>query len=135
MQSQNCPLCAELENVIWENDFARVLFVLENSYPILRVVLKKHVKEMSDLAQNERAEMMKIVFACEAVLREILKADKINLASLGNLVPHLHWHVIARFQNDAHFPDSIWGEQKRDFLALKIDRAALQCALIQKLHG
>ena len=133
MQSQNCPLCAELENVIWENDFARVLFVLENSYPILRVVLKKHVQEMSDLAQNERAEMMKIVFACEAVFREILKVDKINLASLGNVVSHVHWHVIARFQNDAHFPDSIWAAPRRDFLTLKIDRAALQCALIQKL--
>ena len=90
----NCPLCAEhLDKVIFENHHARILFVVENGYPILRVVAKKHVKEMTDLDSNERAVLMQMVFACESVFRKILKADKINLASLGNVVPHVHWHI------------------------------------------
>jgi diadenosine tetraphosphate (Ap4A) HIT family hydrolase len=54
------------------------------------------------------------VFAVEQVLRELLQPEKINLASLGNQVPHLHWHVIPRFGDDAHFPDPIWAARKRE---------------------
>ena len=41
------------------------------------------------------------------------KPDKINLACLGNLTPHIHWHVIPRFYDDNHFPGSIWSQQKK----------------------
>ena len=43
----------------------------------------------------------------------MLEPHKINLASFGNLTPHLHWHVIPRFEDDPHFPNSIWGERQR----------------------
>ena len=130
----NCPLCEkDLENVIFENHHARILFLVENAYPILRVIARKHVKEMTDLNVDERAVLMQMVFACESVFRNVLNVDKINLASLGNVVPHLHWHIIARFQNDAHFPDSIWANPRRDFVPPKIDSAALQCALYKLL--
>jgi diadenosine tetraphosphate (Ap4A) HIT family hydrolase len=44
----------------------------------------------------------------------VLHPDKINLASFGNVVPHLHWHVIPRFEDDAHFPAPIWGKRKEE---------------------
>ena len=66
------------------------------------------MSEMTDLAAPERARLMDAVFAVEAVLREVLAPDKINLASLGNVVSHLHWHVIPRYRDDPHFPKSIW---------------------------
>jgi diadenosine tetraphosphate (Ap4A) HIT family hydrolase len=53
------------------------------------------------------------VFAVEAALREIAQPDKINLASLGNVVPHLHWHVIPRWADDVNFPDAIWAAPRR----------------------
>jgi len=56
---------------------------------------------------------MRIVFATEATLREMMSPLKINLASLGNMVPHLHWHVIPRFPDDRHLPASIWAEPRR----------------------
>jgi diadenosine tetraphosphate (Ap4A) HIT family hydrolase len=81
-------------------------------YPgFLRVVVNRHVKEMTDL--EERARLMQVVFACEAVLRKLYQPDKVNLASLGNVVPHVHWHVIARFVDDVHFPDPIWAPARR----------------------
>lgn len=73
-----------------------------------RVVWNAHVKEMSDLSVTEQQQFMAAVFALEAVLRESLKPDKMNLASLGNLTPHLHWHVIPRYQTDGAFPKPIW---------------------------
>jgi diadenosine tetraphosphate (Ap4A) HIT family hydrolase len=56
---------------------------------------------------------MRIVFAVEDALRALISPHKINLASLGNVVPHLHWHVIPRFESDSHFPNPVWGEAKR----------------------
>jgi diadenosine tetraphosphate (Ap4A) HIT family hydrolase len=69
---------------------------------------------MSDLASPQRERMMKVVFAVETAIREIVLPDKINIASLGNKTPHIHWHVIPRFENDKHFPNSHWGEVMRE---------------------
>jgi len=81
-------------------------------YPgFLRVIVNRHVKEMTDL--QERARLMQVVFACEEVLRKLYRPEKVNLASLGNVMPHVHWHVIARFVDDAHFPDAIWAPARR----------------------
>ena len=56
------------------------------------------------------------MLAVEAALRELLHPDKINLASLGNMTPHLHWHVIPRFRDDPHFPNAIWSAPLRPAL-------------------
>ena len=79
------------------------------AYPgFCRVIWNAHVKEMSDLSLAERSELMAAVFRTETLLRKFLVIDKINLASLGNITPHLHWHVIPRRLNDASFPQPIW---------------------------
>jgi diadenosine tetraphosphate (Ap4A) HIT family hydrolase len=113
---QNCPLCQPInQEVLWQDDFCRVVLLNDTDYPAYcRVELSAHVKEMSDLAPPDRARMMKVVFAVETAIREVMQPDKINLASLGNKTPHLHWHVIPRFEHDKHFPNSHWGEAVRD---------------------
>jgi diadenosine tetraphosphate (Ap4A) HIT family hydrolase len=68
---------------------------------------------MTDLPTSERRHLMSVVFAVEAAVRRLAKPDKINLASLGNAVPHLHWHVIPRWHDDSHFPASIWTNSLR----------------------
>lgn len=73
-----------------------------------RVIWNAHVKEMTDLVVAERSAFMKAVFKLEGVLRAQLKPEKMNIASLGNMTPHLHWHVIPRFVGDATFPKPIW---------------------------
>ena len=78
---------------------------------------------------------MRVVFAAECALRETMRPEKINLASLGNKVAHLHWHVIARFSDDKHFPGSVWSEAQRTGVPHAIDRAALQLALHAQLRA
>lgn len=58
---------------------------------------------------------MKAVWATEMILRDLMSPTKINLASLGNVVPHVHWHIIPRWDSDSHFPDPIWASAKRDW--------------------
>jgi len=78
-------------------------------YPgFCRVIWRSHIGEMSDLAGPDRRHLMALVFATESALRRLYAPEKINLASLGNLVPHLHWHVIPRFRDDPNFPAPIW---------------------------
>ena len=109
----SCELCdADGGAVLWRDDFCRVVRPAVDGYPgFLRVIVNRHVKEMTDLAERER--LMRVVFACEAVLRKLYQPAKVNLASLGNIAPHVHWHVIARFADDAHFPDAIWAPARR----------------------
>ena len=110
-----CPLCdAPGGEVLWQNDFCRVVLADEPDYPgFLRVILNAHVKEMTDLPTTDQQTLLRVVLAGEAALREVMAPDKVNLASLGNVVPHLHWHVIPRFADDPHFPNPVWGERKR----------------------
>jgi len=110
-----CELCnTEGGAPIWRNEECRVVGIEEPGYPgFCRVIWNAHAAEMTDLAEAERARLMRVVFTVEAALRELLQPDKINLASLGNVVPHLHWHVIPRFRDDPHFPSPIWATPAR----------------------
>lgn len=122
-----CDLCDNVGGrLMWEDEELRVVHVDEPGYPgYCRVIWKAHVAEMSDLREAQRVHCMRVVFAVESVLREMLRPDKINLVSLGNFTPHVHWHVIARFRGDAHFPQSIWGPRQREGSAPPLDLIAL----------
>jgi diadenosine tetraphosphate (Ap4A) HIT family hydrolase len=101
--------------VVWKDDFARVVLIDDADYPgFCRVILNAHQKEMTALSAAYRARLMEVVFAVECALRELLAPDKVNLASFGNVVPHLHWHVIPRFADDPHFPNSVWSARIRN---------------------
>ena len=132
-----CELCdSPGGDLLWQDGFCRVVLVDDPDYPgFCRVVLKRHVKEMTDLEPAERERLMNAVFATEAALRELLNPHKINLASLGNLTQHLHWHVIPRQQGDRHFPRPIWAEPLRRDVPRRsvLDRGALSHALGQSL--
>lgn len=111
-----CELCEETGgDLVWQNGLCRVVLVMDEDYPgFCRVILQRHVAEMSDLPEEERIALMKIVFSVEQAARSALHPDKINLASLGNMTPHLHWHVIPRFSGDRHFPNPVWGKPLRE---------------------
>lgn len=110
-----CELCESDGGArIWHDERCRVVLVDEPGYPgFCRVIWNAHVKEMTDLADAERGHLMRVVFVLETALRELLHPDKVNLASLGNATPHLHWHVVPRFRDDPHFPNPIWGASLR----------------------
>lgn len=108
----HCALCADAGGeLLYAGARLRVVAVDEPLHPgFCRVIWQAHVREMTDLPPAGRRELMDAVFATEIAMREVLSPAKINLASLGNLTPHLHWHVIARFADDPHFPAPVWAE-------------------------
>jgi len=121
--SNVCVFCDSVGGeLLWQDDLCRVVLVDDPSYVgFCRVILNEHIKEMTDLIEAERIKVMQMTFVVEQVLRDVLKPTKINLASLGNKTPHIHWHVIPRFENDVHFPEAIWSKLVRQTNKQNID--------------
>lgn len=128
----SCPLCAEEGGLpVWCGRQLRVIRAREEGFPAFyRVVWNAHVAEFSDLDAAARRHCMDAVAEVERVLRARLAPDKINLAALGNMVPHLHWHVIARFAWDSHFPAAVWAPVQRPCDAQRMAELAAQLPAI-----
>ena len=139
MSAPACEFCASPGGaVLWQNDACRVVRVDEPAYPgFCRVILKRHATEMTDLEEAERDALMAVVYAVEGAVRETMQPDKMNLASLGNMTPHVHWHVIPRFRDDRHFPTPVWAAPQRDAAvpAERVARATRLAAAIVKRLG
>lgn len=131
----SCALCdGDGGALLWRDALCRVVRPQVAGYPgFVRVVLNRHAGEMTELKPSERETLMRTVFACERALLALYKPDKINLASFGNQVPHVHWHVIARFSGDAHFPDPIWAAPRRAASEPPVVADAVLAAEIRKL--
>ncbi len=134
----SCPLCVEdgglllLRRPCW-----RLVRVTDTpAHPAFyRLIWNAHVAELSQLSAAERGELMEAVCSVERLMLAHLRPAKINLASLGNVVPHLHWHVIARYADDAQFPAPIWAPAQREpDAARQAERIARLPALDQALQ-
>ena len=110
-----CVFCdGEGGEILWRDDRCRVVLTDEPFAGFCRVIWNSHVREMTDLDTADRAHLMGVVFAVESALRARLSPAKVNVAALGNVTPHLHWHVIPRFTDDSHFPQPVWGTRQRE---------------------
>lgn len=110
-----CELCNLAVPTAWAGDKFSVIVVDDASYPgFCRVIWHDHVREMSDLSRDDRLLVNEAVFLVEEAVREVMQPLKVNVASLGNVVPHLHWHIIPRYADDAHFPAPVWAQAVRD---------------------
>jgi diadenosine tetraphosphate (Ap4A) HIT family hydrolase len=137
----NCVLCRdelkpEEGQLIWRGDDCRIILVNDVGLPgFCRVIWNRHVSEMTDLTYGEREHLMTLVFAVEVAIRRVMHPDKVNIAALGNMVPHIHWHVIPRFKDDAFFPGSAWSDKLRDVPEVVIARRRHQAAeLVQAIR-
>ena len=116
----NCALCKdelkpEEGQLIWRGDDARIILVNDPDLPgFCRVIWNHHVAEMTDLSYGEREHLMTLVFAVEEAIRHVMHPDKVNIAALGNMVPHIHWHIIPRFKDDAFYPGSAWSKRVQE---------------------
>lgn len=137
MTGTSCPLCAATaaERMLWRDTHCRVIDVGDADYPgYCRVVWNSHAREMTDLRPEQREHLMNVVYATEESLRALLHPHKVNLAALGNQVPHLHWHVVPRFPDDPHYPDPIWGTRRRRGVARAFDVGEMNQRLARRLE-
>ena len=88
----------------------KVLVIKDANYPWLLLVPRRTgAVEIIDLDEVEQAQLTAEVSRVARALKDITKCDKLNIAALGNMVPQLHVHVIARRTGDAAWPRPVWG--------------------------
>jgi diadenosine tetraphosphate (Ap4A) HIT family hydrolase len=111
-----CPLCeGDGGELVWRDARARVILVEHDRFPgFCRVVWHAHVAEQTDLGEADQAWLMRLVAAVERAVRATMAPHKVNLAAFGNMVPHLHWHIIPRYRWDTHFPEAVWAPAQRE---------------------
>ncbi len=142
MKRSTCPLCqTPAGTLIFEAPLWRVVRADEEAeFPAFyRVIWTRHVAEFSELSSAHQLQCMGAVAAVERALRRVVQPNKINIASLGNVVPHLHWHVMARFAWDSRFPSPVWAQAQRSrdaaqIQAIMAQRPALEQAMLQELQ-
>ncbi len=99
---------------IWEDkDF--YIEKHDSKLPWLKLFTKIEYKELSQIPKKQKLRMYEILDTIELIMLEYYKADKINLASFGNMLPRVHWHIIARFKKDPYFPKTTWEEPVREY--------------------
>jgi diadenosine tetraphosphate (Ap4A) HIT family hydrolase len=135
-----CDLCeSDGGTVIHREPVLRVVLVDDAAFPgFCRVIVNRHVAEVSDLEAGKAARVFGALVAVERALRAVLAPDKVNLASLGNVTPHVHWHVIPRWRDDSRFPDAIWAPPRRPDKSRAMtsaQRAALIAAVRREVAG
>ena len=130
-----CPLCdTDGGLLVFRNETLRIIQATEAGFPAFyRVIWNRHVAEFSDLSATERQICMHAVVKVEQVLRSELQPAKINLAALGNMVPHLHWHIVARFAWDSHFPAPVWSAPQRVVDEALVAAVASRCIDVNRL--
>lgn len=99
-------------NIYEDRDF--FIELEQSSIPWLKVFTKEHFLELSDMPLELYMRLFSIIRAVELEMLEYYKPKKINIASFANMLPRVHIHIMARFENDSHFPNSMWGEKLRD---------------------
>ena len=119
--------------VIGEWPLCRLLRMNDRGFPWLILVPRlANIREIIDLADNDQQRLMAEIAQASRALRQLLTPDKINVAALGNVVPQLHVHIIARFTSDPAWPRPIWGVKEADpfdVAGSKVEVARWQVAL------
>lgn len=86
----------------------------KSEIPWLKIFTKKPYKELSSLPLELRLEMYRLLDVIEKEMLVYFQPTKINIASFGNYMPLVHWHIMARFEEDSYFPEAMWGEKQRE---------------------
>jgi len=101
-----------MTNIIYKNKLIKI--EIENSeIPWLKIFSQEPYKEFSDAPKELKEEIFRVLDIIEKEMIAFFSPTKINIASFGNYVPHLHWHIMARFENDSYFPEPMWGTKQR----------------------
>jgi diadenosine tetraphosphate (Ap4A) HIT family hydrolase len=102
-----------ISNTIFENSLIKVE-IEESQIPWLKIFTNEKIKEFSMCNKQTKQMIWEATDIIEKEMLNYFQCDKINIASFGNYVPHVHFHIMARFKDDNYFPEPMWGQKQRD---------------------
>lgn len=98
---------------IYKNDLINIQ-IEESEIPWLKIFTNENIKELSSCNYETKEEIFRCLDIIEKEMLDYFNPEKINIASFGNYVPHVHFHVMARFKEDSYFPEPMWGKKQRE---------------------
>ncbi len=98
---------------IFENELFYVE-VEKSEIPWLKIFTCKPYRELSECDEQTRTAILQAMLQIETVMIKYYQPKKVNIAMFGNYVPHVHIHVMARFEEDSFFPEPMWGKKQRE---------------------
>jgi diadenosine tetraphosphate (Ap4A) HIT family hydrolase len=120
-------------SVIYENSNIKIE-IEESEIPWLKIFTQMPYKEMSEVPTEIKMEIYTLLDLIEKEMLAYYQPKKINIASFGNYMPHVHWHIMARFEEDSYFPEPMWGTRQRESTLELPDLKIFHKNLITKLH-
>jgi len=94
---------------------AEIYIETENSeIPWLKIFTNIEYKELGDVPKSLRTRLWEIYDIIEYEMKSYYNPTKINMASFANMLPRVHIHVMARFEDDSYYPNPMWGEKLRE---------------------
>lgn len=134
-RDSDCKFCScwEREPALRIAEFEQCFLMLNRDqfFPGYSLLFsKKHVTELFQLQAEERQQMMEELNLVAAALSRLFRADKINYELLGNMVPHIHWHLIPRQRNDRLWPRPVWAEPHQELFLTDAEYAE-RCSSIR----
>ena len=100
-------------NIIYQNTLIKIE-IEKSQIPWLKIFTKENYKEFSHCNSQTKSEIWNALDVIEKEMLDYFKPTKINIASFGNYLPKVHFHIMARFENDSHFPEPVWGTKQRN---------------------
>ena len=100
-------------SLLYKNELIKIE-IEPSEIPWLKIFTNESIKEFSQCDEKTKQEIWKYLDLIEKEMLFYFKADKINIASFGNYVPHVHFHIMARFKEDSYFPEPMWGKKQRE---------------------
>lgn len=100
-------------SVIYENENIRIE-AESSEIPWLKIFTQHPYKEMSEVPGLIKFEIYELLDTIEKEMLAYYNPKKVNIASFGNYMPHVHWHIMARFEEDSFFPEPMWGTKQRE---------------------
>ena len=100
-------------SIIYQNSNIKIE-VEESEIPWLKIFTQESYSEMSEVPSEIKLEIYELLDVIEKEMLTYYKPKKINIASFGNYMPHVHWHIMARFKEDSYFPEPMWGIKQRE---------------------
>jgi len=99
-------------NIIYTNDLIKIE-IEQSEIPWLKIFTQKEIKEFSQCEDTIKLEIFRVLDIIEKEMIGYFNPTKINIASFGDYVPHVHFHIQARFKEDSFFPEPTWGQKQR----------------------
>lgn len=100
-------------SIIYKNELIKIE-IEPSEIPWLKIFTNEPIKEFSECNSETKQEIWKYLDLIEKEMISYFKPEKINIASFGNYVPHVHFHIMARFKEDSFFPEPMWGKKQKE---------------------